>query len=628
MQFHPESVSKYTQTGLFYFLPIFTAVSLFITISLELKYYASLGVVLYLPLILSPLLSRYLSQESWPEVPSFKLSTLQYILLLLSFIWIVQLSSIRPVALYFIIAGLSFIILLQTMSSNLTRLKSMIIIVEEVVLYAAIVVSATLKYYYSIGGTDTIAHTDMSTILLQTGKTTPNFGLYQDFYFWHGGVAVLTRATDLRHVNSAVMLLNLLAFIAIILSIISLVRRISSDLRLSLLSGLVLATSHYHLLWGISVRARNTVILFEVLIVLIFLTRGDTIGEWGTRVRGLALVLGVSIVIFHPVSLPFFGILCGLLYIVSGMYDQWKKSMIPVFAIFVLVMIGYWVFFVDQLVLFLFKLLTFSIPNPTAGSIPVERSIDYAKLTSYLHYTLVIFFSTIAAIHIRSFNRRLRPLIVAGFISLGIIFPGPANIIPLYSRLNLHRFAEHAYFLAAIATTSGLYLILRDKSFRQIGIVLFAILVIISAGNPLTAADNPLTDTGTDDNYLTLSEVEGFEFARTHSTKQVHGDYITFRWWDFKQFNRVTLLAVNQETGRLYWYEQGDIVVYRENEHRKKMLMFQSFEEKPDVRPAWNSDSLVVSRTPSRFGERLALSGGKIYDNSDVELYSNTSGTI
>src|SRR5512143_2766690 len=110
-----------------------------------------------------------------------KLSLVVYAALYFVSIYLLKTYEVRPTIYYVVIAGLSTLILIEILATEITNDKALIIIAQIILLALNLIWGVTLKYYYYSGFTDIFGHVGLAENLLQTGFVTDVFGVYKPF---------------------------------------------------------------------------------------------------------------------------------------------------------------------------------------------------------------------------------------------------------------------------------------------------------------------------------------------------------------------------------------------------------------------------------------------------------------
>lgn len=612
---------KYVLTGkiLLYLLPIMAL------IIIPLFFFdpdlALLGSYIAFPMLFAPIL--YLIYYRRHDVPNIgyeiKMSDRKYpvvqnrlflILLILYFLCIsvsiilLTIYDTRPIIYYGIITIIATIILFEILSFEISYGKTIIVLVQIMILVLDILWGVTLKYDFFISRTDPLAHVWFIENLISQGYVTDTFGMYQQFPLWHIMVAISYKILDISiPIQKMMFFINGLNYAILMLAIFLLSSKIFDDNRLALLSALFAAINSNIISSGMRSIPRSVIVLFAVILILSL--------DSDIKKKFLAIILTFIMIVYHTVSMPFIISILLIIYLFKVIYNvEYNKIYIyrDYLLLAVIATLTYWIFYANDI----FGMVIRDIFNPAITGI-MTKSVVYTPLNeffNYLQYFPLLFFvifGVLLTLGSNIFSEFEKVFSISMLLIITVAIPGPGLLFNiLSSSFNLERFGEYSHvFIIMVGAIGfvGMYQII-GKKLKIIAIILFITMSFLSVSNDFSASDNPLVNRVFYTFYLNEKEIIEFNNIANFTEGFVLSDYVVKRYLWFSQYkSKAHLLEVNQNLTILR-NNNSDIILIRNQELNKRPLKFfqsrtNKFKLNPDEKgsldyyyqnsPLWNS---------------------------------------
>ncbi len=586
---------------------------------------AMLGTYLAVPMILAPLM--YVWQKNNPDQLNevdgryYNLFPAAFFIFLAISITLLYTNQIRPYSYYAVIAIMATLILAQILFFPITKIRSMLILFQSSLLLLDIVWGVNLNYYFSIERTDSFFHSWMIQILVQEGAITEHFDLYRTFPLWHILCASIYKIAGMDvSFYRAMYMVNGAIFAAIPPAAYVLARRLFNGEKIALLAALFVSFYPDVLKYGIAGLARSPISFLGILLIVALLYHRNFAAAL------IAIVVTVSIIIFHTVSIPFVLVVLAVLYVLQRLYDTINERKIVdadymLFA--VTAMLAYWMYNSLELIEQLINSIKITAPDEVRQSGVFLDPVS--ELFNYLHYSPLLLFLLIGTLETLKKDKippTAKIICMAGLLFTAISFPGPSLLVNKLGGLNIDRFGEYVFFFIAFAASFGFYTTYTrsKKSLKSVLILLFMVLVFLSVSNDFLASDNPLVKRPFYTFYLTEEEVRGFDHAGNTSKGYVMTDFITTRYMDSTPYReRSHILEVDPDSLDFLRGGPSDLILIRKGELEKRPLRLFVTEEGFIKKPTLGVEEYYYSDNTQLWSSLKEYS--KIYDSSTIETY-------
>ena len=188
----PETKFAVTNKLILYALPIIGSIGLILPLSIGQYNLSMLGLYLGVPLILGPIIYITCLKKNQKVSKNLNINNHLFSLLLIIYtfcfsitIILLRTHEVRPHLYYLIITLMATSVLLEILLFNASRKKSIIVLVQLMILILDIVWGTTLNYNYFSGRTDVFGHSWMIENLISYGFINEVFEIYQSFPLWH-----------------------------------------------------------------------------------------------------------------------------------------------------------------------------------------------------------------------------------------------------------------------------------------------------------------------------------------------------------------------------------------------------------------------------------------------------------
>ncbi len=505
----------------------------------------------------------------------FLLLLILYCMCLAISIFLLVIFDIRPIVYFGLITIMSSIILFEILSFEISYGKTIVILIQIMILFLNIIWSMTLKYYFFISRTDPLAHVWYIENLISQSYVTDVFGQYQNFPLWHIMVVGTYKLMGIDvSIQKLMFFINGIIYTVLIIAIYLLSLKIFNNKKLALLSVLFAAINSGIIMDGMRSLPRSVVVFFMVILILLLEPNNF-------RKLFLASILTFIIIMYHTASMPFIISILSTIYLINTIYNvkyekiflSWKYLLLAFIAT-----LTYWIFHAKDT----FGTIVRNIFNPAPTGI-ITLSTIYSpldELFNYLQYSPLLFFVIFGVLlslrsNMSGFGKAFN---ISMLILSAIAIPGPGLIFnKLSSNFSLERFGEYLYvFIVMVAAIGflGIYQIV-GKKLKIIIMILFIIMSFLSISNDFNASDNPLVKRVFYTSYLDEKEIVAFNHIANFTNGFVLSDYVTKRYLLFSQYgSKSHLLEVNPINNMFLRNNNSDVILIRNQELYKRPLRF------------------------------------------------------
>ncbi|WP_406657739.1 hypothetical protein V7O62_04030 [Methanolobus sp. ZRKC2] len=589
---------------------------------------ALLGTYLAVPMLLAPLVYSLQTKNAsyLPEMKEeyFKLFLSTYFIFFSISLLLLHINQIRPYSYYGIIAIMGMLILSQILFFKSSQKRSQIILFQTMLLLVNVIWGVSLNYFFFIERTDAFFHTQMIEILVEGGQITELFDLYASFPLWHilGASVYMVTALD-TSAYKIMYLTNGIIFAFIPPAAYLLSKKIFKEEKLSLVAALFVAFYPDILKYGLAAIARSTISFVLIILVLSLLYNRDT------RKIFLALILTISIIAYHTVSIPFVLAILVLVYVLQKIYSVSKEQSIADFdylAFVVAATLGYWIYIAMDLFKTIFRNLMATAPTSLSTDSILVTPLQ--ELFNYLQYSPILFFvliGTLEAMKRENVSESAKMICLTGLLATAVSFPGPGFLISKFGEhLNIERFGEYTFLFIVMAAAFGFYTtyLRSKKNAKRILILLFIVLAFLSVSNDFVASDNPIVKRPFYTYYLTEEEINGFDHAGTHAKGRVMVDFVTHRYMETSPYvEKINILEVDPTEKEFLRSNTSEPILIRTGELSKRPLKLATIRDGEFI-----ATPTMESLLDYYYLEDSELWGSleeynKIYESSSVTTY-------
>jgi hypothetical protein len=501
-------------------------------------------------------------------------------------ILLLTVSPVRPRAYFVAIALAATLVLVQILRTELTPTRAGIILVECGAIVANVIGSVTFKYHFFFGRTDLFPHEWFARQLLQTNYVTPAFLTYESFPLWH------ILAATLRYYSGwdvapryFFFIASTAAYVALVGGMYVLSRRLFGSRRVALTAALMTSINTWVLFNGLYSIPRSIV---SVLCVFVIITMLDE----SYRSYLLFVFLTIGIVVYHTVSVPFFLVTIGTVYLVQNVFAPgWVDSPVKMRDILTVVVIqaAYYLFAAREMLEIVRRRLVAPSISGSSGTGGTGADIPYAvnELANYLQFSLLLLFVAVAMlVGLRSerVSWTGKVVVVSGALLSVISFPGPVLLIGKFaSNFNILRFSQYTFPFVVMAAAVGVVLLadadIRFRTprattvFRGVTLVLVLSLAFLAVSNDFVASDNPTVEREFYTYYLSESETEGLLTVSQLSGGNLLLDDVGCKYVINSPYDGdCTILQADPDRGILLTENASDLVVVRTTELENRGL--------------------------------------------------------
>lgn len=609
----------FTQKMALYGLPILAIIGITLPILVGQKDLSLLASYLVIPMIFAPIAYRINSNDSTMynkyDERIFKVLIIIYFFSLAISIYLLYAYNIRPTIYYVIISIMAISILLEILAFDNSRIRTILILVQIMIIILDVTWGVTLKYYYFIGRTDLIAHVWIIENLIKNGYTTDVLWDYKAFQLWHILVSCVYYIAKIPlTIHKTALVTNAIIFSFLIVFSFLLSSKLFNDRKISLLSVLLVCFYPDVIFYSMYSIARSVVMPLQILLLW------NLFSKEKNRIL-LSLLLSIALIMYHQVSMLFILIIFIIIIFLRKLYFiGYKYIEIKYILCVIIINVFYWMYYSEELFSLLVNIVFES--KPPGVLTHQVLNVPLSELLNYSQYSILLLFIIFGFLSMNDFCKQkklAKIFIIVGLISVAVSFPGPASIFDmLVKNMNIARFGEHTFFFSCIAGGYGIFsMYLRSRNFSKIIILsLVFLMFFLCISNDFTASDNPIIKRPFYTYYLTQSEVISLNQIADHSDGHLLGDYVTWRYFDFSKYKNISYpLSINKKTNKFSKYSEIDIILIRNGELQKRPLkLISSSSNKPVYQPynyfyidlpIWNSLN----------------SFRKIYDSQVINVY-------
>jgi len=607
---------------LYVFLAIFGVIVTIVLKSIELFI---LSIYLIIPLITVPII-YYIYKNKKVETYSynntyFKLTVFIFLFFYNTSLLILMIFDIRPLIYYLIISLIFSIIIQQIFFFRITAHRRSYLILEIISLCLNIIWGINLKYHLYIGRTDIIAHSYFLKDLLSKNYVSNNFSIYQNFPLWH---ILNDLIYEITRVNLSTIKIfhftNGFVYVIIILLLFIIVNNISKNNKISILSCAFLIVYPNFIIFGTYSIPRGVISLFELLLLSIILINGKKINR-----NIIFILITVTIVLFHPASMPFIIIIYIFLYIMKRFYNYNEFITEYDIAISIIFTLIYWIYFTDDF----FSLIISNIIIPAPKGVLVKSIFENPlnELINYLQYIPILGFALIGFLF--SITTKIKSNVMKSFILIGIIsilvsFPGPILLInKLQQNFNIERFDIYTFIFIIILSSFGCYHLIRrgKKNYKYIIILIIFCMVFLSISNDFVSSDNPLVKRQFYTSYLTYDEELSINRIAKLSNGSIMSDFVVLRYINKSEFKDKSHIIEIYEEDKRFIKKDDNIILLRKGEWNKRPLKIYSLNDsKYNDSPKWYLNTKYVQYSNSYYNS-LNQQFDKVYQSHNIEVY-------
>ncbi|MHC3436925.1 hypothetical protein ACYJ1Y_02235 [Natrialbaceae archaeon A-gly3] len=565
-------------------LPVAAVVGLVGTYALGLVNLSILGLYLAVPMLAVSVVAWRLGpsrpQASFTALPlDWRMMSIAFHVVLSALALTLSASEIRPRAFFVGLAIMYLLCFLLVFERHDGGQGAVLSLYHIAVTLLVTVYSVTLHYDFFVGRTDLTAHISQTETIIETGQVV-GLGAYQSFPLWHVYTALSSQLFGgWVAPHTTLYLLCGVVFAASVPAMYSLSRRVYPDERAALLSALVMIAYPSYIFYGMySVSRSVTSVLF--LFVLLTLVSAPSIG-----MRAVSVLLVVSIVLYHPVSIPFVAVILVILYAVERVLGT-KTVIVDDFTLSVVALTTsvYWLYRAEYIVVRLVEAVVGTFFGPTEETTPTGVVVSpWAELANYASYSFLLFFVLLGVLLCFQTGRRrgeaVASLGLVTVIMLPLSLPGPTLLLDSLVGLNVERFGHYTYMFLAFSGGIGLSELV-DRSGVRLFIALLVVLSLFSftaVSNDFVATDNPVVERPFYTYYLTDLERHSFEAIDTAYGGQIGADRPACRYMTEIQRSDCDVITVEEGGGLAHTDHEG--VLIRESEFEKRPLQFTEYVE-------------------------------------------------
>lgn len=598
MKIKHNSDTKFKLTGkiILYLLPILAVVGVTIPLIIGQSNLSLLGSYLAIPMFFAPIVYLKYLKNTLTTINSssrlFLFFIILYIILFSISLILLNIFEIRPFAYYIIISFIATFILFEILLFEISKRKSIIILMQIILLFLNLIWGVTLKYYYFIGRTDVLGHAWFIDNVIKYGYVTEVFDVYKPFPLWHILVSSLYLILGIN-ISAYKMMFFLSGIVySFMIPFVYLVSmKIFNNKKIALVSSLFISLNTDVIFSGMYSIPRSSVSFLEVLLILLLLGRNDP------KKLLLALIITSIIIVYHTASIPFIILLLLIIYTFQKYYGVREPTLFTFnYLILTIVMsLGYWIFHANRL----FQMLIENLFKASPAGILTKSilNVPLSELFNYLQYAPLLFFVIIGVLWVldsEQFSSFEKIFCIVGLSFVMVTFPGPSLLFnKLAANFNFQRFGEYTFLFISIAGAigfTGMYYKSRNH-IRIIAIILFFLMSFLSISNDFIASDNPLVKRPFYTFFLTEGETLGINKLANTTEGYLISDYITTRYLMFSQYEPGSdLLEVDTNNMTFLRNNSHDVILIREQElYKRPLKLFSSTTGKFEYKPSWSA---------------------------------------
>lgn len=442
--------------------------------------------------------------------------------------------NVRPWHYFLSVAGMYSAVLVQIL---LKRVSHKLILAQLALLMLNIAWGLTLRYPLYFGGTDTFLHIRLSEIIISHGYVVSPLveGTYAYFPLYHILASVSSLLTGLP-VSGSIFLLAPLIFAIPLPFLYHIVRSVSKDSRMAMMTCLIYASSPVVIYYSFYVITRVfAYVLFVGILFALYRTREKR----NVSFRGLAILMAFAIILFHPVSIVQFLFILLLLVICERVLNSPRHINAQFCLLLIVMFFAYWLFvavaFSASLIGFLLEPSRFEtiVLSPMSGD-NVRFFIDN------LSYGVFLFFTLIGIHRLLGLGEYFPVIGLVGLFLLIFYIPNPLMAIQQLQLFGLYRL--ELFVIALVAIPGAVGIIEFYKRFQRLninsakviacGVGCFLIFgaFLTSVYNGANASDS---QKGVPSRYFLESDVATLSFVEETApmNSSVYSDYFVARYF-------------------------------------------------------------------------------------------------
>ena len=468
----------------------------------------------------------------------------------------IQINNIRPFLLIFVILYF-FTILSLTTSSTRSPIYFMLIIllittlfteiimcdtskklISNIILFQIILISVnmiwgvTLNYELYFGGTDTVAHMRLIDIILTQNHLTKEIGPYLYYPLYHLLLAVGIELLNIPKFQTMFLVSGLIFQVGIVISYL-VIKLLSRNNKLALLSTLLLMSSQDYIYYGTYVITRT---LAAIIFMLIFYISLKNIGEKRLTFKFIFLFFVWILILYHHVSLLFILIIISVFYLLDIFFPTPTNS--KIFTVNQLAIIAinflFYAFFVA--ISFSTSALTMTFKSEVKEEIILGvPSLINVKifLLEHVSTSIFVFFYLLGTYFILNDHNNspnIKKVTLFTLIFLPIYIPSPIQSLTFFNELL--RFDRWSFLISPfmfIVMGFGILYILERYDSKKIVPIMMSLMILFSFFSLMHTSNAPDLPIFKDksmvsNRYFTISELNAITFMHE---KTSHGPYFS-----------------------------------------------------------------------------------------------------
>ena len=443
-----------------------------------------------------------------------------YLFILLFMISLIFLFiSIYERSVYFFISSSLLVIPIIIQITNLKATGSQTnypIIIAEIILFSFLMrLSSIFVYPFSFGNLDYIYHVTNIDKIMTNGNFESIIGVYNKLPFYHLIVGITSSCTSITSYLSGYLTMVSIFQISIITTFL-LIKNITRDVKLSLITIFLLVVARDNLYWGsMAVPQSLGYVIIILCLYSLFLK----------KYSGLCfLFFGFTLLLSNIPMMNYFIVLLLLLICVDKFsFILYKKQAIEHFIkprLFILLIGGatiYYVFVCQTPIELINLIVNYDYTQPPPISLPVTYNIitiifDQADLL------IMLFFFTIGfLIFTHNLNNKYRSFMTLLFLGVflsPLYFPNPLMNMSFYMNLEGWRAGLIIEFFIILIISIGVANLLKHLPHKRIIVIcmLLTLLAFFGSTNSQSSPDKPLFGIISPSTYFTNSELKGYSF--------------------------------------------------------------------------------------------------------------------
>lgn len=312
-------------------------------------------------------------------------------------------SDIRPITYFYIIAMMAGFIFIEILGVHPAGVKKQGIILAQIIfLFLNFTFGQTLKLPLYFGGGDLLAHMNFVENLTEIGYVTYALGDYQYFPLFHicNAIAMMMTGMDIR---TSFFLFNGSFFAISIIIVYLLVKHITNDICLSLLTAIIYSLSREVIYNGMYLNTREWAFIIFLLILYLLTEKSQPL-------RILSILLIFPLALSHQSTLVYASALFFIFMLIELiLYHRVQYVGIAYPVLFTVIYIAYWFYIAIS---FTEDILTmFSHTSAEAFAVPREAQIAswLEILARNIDYAILLFLALLGIeSHLYQYERKLK----------------------------------------------------------------------------------------------------------------------------------------------------------------------------------------------------------------------------